>query len=252
MMGFRARRWAGGRRGAFLVGDVEALPAGDRLAELFERFAPAIVPEEPAPIPAARSDVLVDPRTSSQSQLRLAYRAGIDVGDASQRAALSVLAMLLGGSMGSRLFSEIRDRRGLAYVVSAFANVFADGATLQVGAGVQPAQCVETFKRMRAIVEDLAAGGPTSEEVERARSYIAGQFVIGFETSGAVARHGAKQAVVFDEDADHEGWVAVVDGVTRESVAAAARTLIAEPAVACVGPHKVQDFGEQFAGSVQI
>ncbi len=242
IMEFRDRRWAARRRAAFVVGDVESLPGDDRLAELFGRFPATSAPEEPEPIPEPLSDVLVDPHASSQSQLRLAYRAHIDIGDPAQRAALSVLAMLLGGSMGSRLFSEIRERRGLAYVVSAFANIFADGATLQLDAGLQPLRCAETFKRMRAIVEDLAANGPSADEVDRARSYVAGQFVIGFETSGAVARHGAKQAIVFDEHADHEGWVAVLDAVSQESVAVAARALVPGPAVACVGPHEPREF----------
>jgi predicted Zn-dependent peptidase len=240
--GFRARQWAGARGGAFLVGNVDSLPADGRLEELFGRFGAVRTPEAPVPVPDPRSAVVVDTRVSNQSHLRLAYRAGIDVGDASQRASLAVLATLLGGSMGSRLFTEIRDRRGLAYLVYAFDNIFADGATLQLSAGLQPAQCVEAYKRMREIVADLAATGPTADEVERARSYAAGQLVIAFESSGAVARHGAKQAVVFGENADHDRSIEILDAVTPESVTEVASMLCAEPAVACLGPHEPGEF----------
>lgn len=239
---FRTRQWGGGRGGAFVVGDIDGLPADGRLEEFFGRFAALQSPAAPARIPDPRSDVLVDARVSTQSHLRLAYRVDIDVGDPAQRAALTVLATLLGGSMGSRLFAEIRDRRGLAYLVYAFDNVFADGAMLQLSAGLLPAKCVEAYTCMRAIVDDVATNGCTADEVARARSYAAGQLVIAFESSGVVARHGVKQAVVFGEEADHDRSIAILDAVTPEAVNGVARTIFPEPAVACVGPHEPEEF----------
>lgn len=241
LRGFRARQWPGRRGGVFLVGDVDGIP-GDGLDELLTQLpGPGGSPAPPLPAPAPRSDVLVDGREAGQSHLRLSYRVDIDPRDAAERAALTVLATLLGGSMGSRLFREIRIRRGLAYLVYAFDNVFADGATLQVSAGLDPAGCVEAAARMREMITDLRLSGPTDAEVERARTYAAGQFVIACESSGVVARHAVKHAVVFGEDPDHRRTVAALDAVTPESVAAVARSLQDQPSIACVGPHDPQE-----------
>jgi predicted Zn-dependent peptidase len=241
VVAFRARRWTGERGAAFVVGDVDAL-GDEAVRERFGRIAPAAPgpAAPPAPAPAAR--VLVDARPSHQSHLRVAFPARIDVGDPAQRAALTVLGTLIGGSMGSRLFREIREQRGLAYVVGAFDNVYADGATLQLNAGLEPAKAAEAYRRMRAIVEDVAAHGVTDAEVERARTYAAGQLVIACESSGVVARHGVKQAIVFGEPPDHEASIAALDAVAPEHVAAAAATLVLDPTVACVGPHEPEDF----------
>ena len=65
------------------------------------------------------------------------------------------VATLLGGSMGSRLFDEIREQRGLAYQVYAFDHSFADVPVLQLSAGLESSKCVEAYRRMREIVSEL-------------------------------------------------------------------------------------------------
>src|SRR4051812_28790380 len=114
IVAFRERQWAGARGGAFLAGNLEHLPEDGVLAEAFGRF-PSITPNggyEPAP--AQQPATLVEERDSKQSHLRMSYRPSVDVTSMQQRAALQVYATLLGGSMGSRLFDEIREQRGLA------------------------------------------------------------------------------------------------------------------------------------------
>src|SRR5919205_208556 len=69
------------------------------------------------------------------------------------------------GSMGSRLFDEIREQRGLAYSVYSVDHAFADVPILQLSAGLESAKCVEAYARMREIVDDLRDNGPTREEV---------------------------------------------------------------------------------------
>ena len=89
-----------------------------QLEELFGRFPALPEPEPYEPAPAFAPTVLVQERDSNQSHLRMSYRPAIDVSDPSQRAALAIYSTLLGGSMGSRLFDEIREQRGLAYSVT--------------------------------------------------------------------------------------------------------------------------------------
>jgi predicted Zn-dependent peptidase len=102
---------------------------------------------------------------------------------------------------------------------------------------------VEAYTRMREIVGELAAEGPRPEEVERARAYAAGRRVLAFENTNAVARYAANQTIVFGEDIDPDSAIALLDEVTFDEVVEAARSVDPdELAVACVGPHSVDEF----------
>jgi predicted Zn-dependent peptidase len=242
IIAFRERRWAGARGGAFLVGNLDHLPAPEAVQECFARF-PALPPPEPyQPAGDFAPRVLVDQRDTNQSHLRMIYRPALPVSDARKRAALSIYATLLGGSMGSRLFEEIREKRGLCYSVYAVDHAFADVPILQLGSGLESSKCIEAYTRMREIVTELGEQGPTEEEVERARAYAAGRRVLAFENTGAVARYAANQKIVFGDSIDPDEAIARLDAVTFEEVRDAAASVSAELAVACVGPHSSEEF----------
>jgi predicted Zn-dependent peptidase len=243
IVAFRERRWAGERGGAFVVGNLDSLPANGAVNELFERFPTLEAPGPYEPAPDFTPRTSVERRDSNQSHLRLSYRPSVEVGTRSQRAALVVYSTLLGGSMGSRLFDEIREQRGLAYSVYALDHAFADVPILQLSAGLDSTKCVEAFERMGEIVDELRRDGPTEEEVQRARAYSAGRMVLTFENTNAVARYAASQTIVRGEEIDHEAAIAALDAVTFDAVAEVARGISVERAVACVGPHEPQEFG---------
>jgi predicted Zn-dependent peptidase len=239
---FRRRQWAGARGGAFLVGNLEHVPENRELAEAFGRFPSISANGAFEAAPAFSPTTLVEERESNQSHLRMSYRPAIEARDAKARAALGVYSTLLGGSMGSRLFDEIREQRGLAYSVYAIDHTFADVPILQLSAGLDSAKCVEAFTRMREIVDELRTDGPAPEEVERARAYAAGRRVLAFENTNAVARHAASQTVVFGQDIDPDAAIAALDDVTFEEVDAIARGISDSLSVACVGPHSQDEF----------
>src|SRR4051812_19219047 len=218
IVAFRERQWAGARGGAFLAGNLEHLPSDDVLAEAFGRF-PSISPNgayEPAP--PLEPTTLVEERDSKQSHLRMSYRPSVDIGSTKDRAALQVYATLLGGSMGSRLFDEIREQRGLAYSVYALSHAFADASILQLSAGLESGKCIEAYQRMREIVEELRNDGPTEDELVRARAYAAGRAVLAFENTNAVARHVAQQHIVFGDELDPDRSIDALDAVTLDDV----------------------------------
>jgi predicted Zn-dependent peptidase len=240
IVAFRSRRWAPARGAAFAVGNLDSLDT--QLEELFERFEARPEPEAYLRAPALEPRVLVRERDSNQSHLRLSYRPSIDVTKPRERAALAIYSTLLGGSMGSRLFDEIREQRGLAYSVSAFPHAYADVPILQLSAGLESAKCVEAYRRMRDIVSELREDGPTEGEVERARAFAAGARAIAFENSGAVARFAAQQTIVYNgEDVDPDSTIALLDQVTFDEVRAVAAGIADDLAVACVGPHTVEE-----------
>src|ERR1700755_567295 len=189
IIAFRSRRRAPQRGGAFVVGNLSGLDDNGALDELFGRFPSHPLPEPYEPAPPAEPRLLVRERDSSQSHLRMSYRPAVDISHPRQRAALAIYSTLLGGSMGSRLFDEIREQRGLAYSVHSVAHAYADVPVLQLSAGLESAKCVEAYRRMREIVTELREEGPTEAEVDRARAYAAGARAIDFENSRSIARY---------------------------------------------------------------
>lgn len=242
ILAFRSRRWSPARGGAFLAGNLDHLPEESELHELLGRFPSLPEPEPYLPAPSFAPERAIERRDTNQSHLRMIYRPQIDVADLRQRAALSIYSTLLGGSMGSRLFEEIREKRGLCYSVYAFDHAFADVPILQLGSGLQSNKCIEAYGRMREIVDELRQDGPTEEEVSRARAYAAGRLVLAFENTGAVARHAATTAIVFGEQIDPDAAIAALDAVTHDEVMDIASGVADSLAVACVGPHDAADF----------
>jgi predicted Zn-dependent peptidase len=241
IVAFRERRWAPERGGAFLAGDLSHAD-DDQLAELFSRFPAREDPPSADPAPGFERRVLVEPRDTNQSHLRLHWRPEVDHTDLRRRAAMAVYATLLGGSMGSRLFDEIREQRGLCYAIRSYAWSHTDTSTLEVMAGLDSSKCAEAYTRIKEIVQELAEDGPHEGEVERARAYAAGSTVLSLESTGAVARRAAGQKVTFGEIKSPDETIDALDAVTEDDVIAIARGVQGPPVVACVGPHDVADF----------
>src|ERR1700733_9182118 len=101
IVAFRERRWAVQHGGAFLVGNLDHLPDEQQLQDCFGRFPALPEPGPYEPSPDFAPQTLVEERDTNQSHLRMIYRPEVAVSDVSQRAALSIYATLLGGSMGS-------------------------------------------------------------------------------------------------------------------------------------------------------
>ena len=241
VLAFRERRWAPARGGAFVAGDLSSVDER-LLGELFGRFPARAEQDGVEAAPAFERRVLVEERETNQSHLRLHWRTKIDPADLAQRAALGVYSTLLGGSMGSRLFDEIREQRGLCYAIRSHSWAHADASSLEVASGLDSSKCEEAYRRIREIVVDLAENGPRDDEIERARAYAGGSTVLALEGTNAVARRAAGQRVTFGEITSPEEAIAALDGVTADEVREIARSVTGPPTVACVGPHSTEDF----------
>jgi predicted Zn-dependent peptidase len=243
IVAFRDRRWSPVDGGAFVVGNLDSLNGDGQLEELFDRFPVRPEPEPFDPAPPLQPRVLVRERDSNQSHLRMSYRPQVKISEPRDRAALAIYSTLLGGSMASRLFDEIREQRGLAYSVHSSAHAYADVPVLQLSAGLDSSKTTEAYARMKEIVTELRERGPSRAEVERARAYAAGARAIAFENSGAVARYAAQQAIVYGEDVNPDRAIELLDEVPFERVAEVAAAVSEELSVACVGPQTMEDFG---------
>ena len=148
-----------------------------------------------------------------------------------------VLNQALGGGMASRLFQEVRERRGLVYSVYSYNGMYADTGTFAVYAGSTPRKADEVLAVTRAELDRALADGLTDEELERAKGHLAGSTILALEDSGSrMSRMG--RALTSDVPLlSLDQTLAAIESVTPDDVREAARMLLSGPwTLAMVGP----------------
>jgi predicted Zn-dependent peptidase len=154
-----------------------------------------------------------------------------------RRYALGVLNAVLGGGTSSRLFQEIRERRGLAYSVYSFASHYADTGMFGVGVGCLPARRDDVLDVVRAEMQLLAQRGISAEELERGKGQLRGGLVLSMEESGTRMSRIAKAELLYDELPGIDEVIRRIDAVTVEDVQVLAKELFDQPeTLAVVGP----------------
>lgn len=147
-----------------------------------------------------------------------------------------VLATLLGGGMSSRLFQEIREARGLAYGVSAYAAPYLDGGVFGVYAGTGER---ETSELVQVLFEQLAAvrAPVPAEELQRARTQMRAGILMSLESTGARMEALGSHLLIYGRPIPVEEMVRKIDAVTAADVARVARRIFSgKPTVAAMGP----------------
>ncbi|MGL5857786.1 MAG: M16 family metallopeptidase [Angustibacter sp.] len=154
-----------------------------------------------------------------------------------RRYALSVLNAVLGGGMSSRLFQEIRERRGLAYAVYSFVSSYVDRGYLGLYAGCAPAKAVEVVSLLQDELDRIAEHGVSQEEVARGIGQVRGGLVLGMEDTGSRMTRLGRAELVYGEYLTLDEVLAGMEAVTREQVHELAAQLAAGPrSLAVVGP----------------
>ncbi len=165
-----------------------------------------------------------------------------------RRFTASVLTAALGGGMSSRLFQEVREKRGLAYAVYSFATHYADSGMLGVYAGCAPARVDEVVALCRDQLVDVARRGLTDDEVARGRGQLRGSVVLGLEDSASRMARLGKADLVHGELLSIGEVLRRIDAVTPEQVRELAAELLEAPAsLAVVGPF---DDADRFTAAV--
>lgn len=154
-----------------------------------------------------------------------------------------MLNNVLGGGMSSRLFQEIRERRGLAYSVYSYASQYADSGLFAVYAGCAPGKVDEVLELTRAELARVAADGITADELARGKGMSKGSFVLGLEDTGSRMSRLAKGELLYGDLMPVDELLARVDAVTLDDVNALAAELLSRPmSLALVGPFGEHDF----------
>ena len=149
--------------------------------------------------------------------------------DDPRRYAMGVLNTVLGGGMSSRLFQEIREKRGLAYSVYSFNQGYSDAATFGLYAGCSPAKAKEVTELMIAELEKVAKSGITKDELDLAKGNISGSLALKFETNQARMSRLASSEIVAGEFMDLDETIIRFDGVELSEVQELAAELMALP-----------------------
>ena len=149
--------------------------------------------------------------------------------DDPRRYAMGVLNTVLGGGMSSRLFQEIREKRGLAYSVYSFNQGYSDAATFGLYAGCSPAKAKEVTELMIAELEKVAQSGITSEELALARGNISGSLALKFETNQARMSRLASAEILAGEFMDLDETIERFEAVELSQVQALAQDLMKLP-----------------------
>jgi predicted Zn-dependent peptidase len=209
-----------------------------------DRFSAAATPfglraaDSPA---TTRQDVRVHNKDTEQANLLLGCPAPARLDE--RRFALGVLNNALGGGMSSRLFQEIREKRGLAYSVYSYTSQYADAGVFGVYAGCAPGKADEVLSLVREELAKVAADGITEQEIVRGKGMLKGSLVLGLEDTGSRMTQLGKGELLYGEPLTADDLLRRIESVTDDQVRSVASQLLTQPmSLAVVGPFSDHDF----------
>jgi predicted Zn-dependent peptidase len=207
-----------------LAGGIEKNEA-ERLAEKYMGSLKKIKTIKALPIKEKQSKPAVAIKQKETEQAHLAVGVRTVPLDSKDRYPLSVLAGILGGGMSSRLFSEVREKRGLAYYVRASSDHYTDAGSLVVTAGVDPKRIFEALEVIISELKDLRdATKPISkEELKKAKEYLKGHLVLELEDSRSVSIYYATQQILENGMDNPDEILRKIDAVTIEDIMTVAK-----------------------------
>jgi predicted Zn-dependent peptidase len=211
----------------------------DRLADLVEELFDASSGR-----PTLRSGPSPRPVTGANVHKRPTEQAHIVVGTEGlhraheDRHALALLDTVLGGGMSSRLFQEVREKRGLAYAVYSYRAMFAETGTFAIYAGTTPQNADTVMDIVFSEVDSILREGISESEFERAKGHIKGSLVLSSEDPGSRMNRLGRQQLTTGEILSIDEMIAKFDALQMEDVARVADSVLGSGGwqVTVVGP----------------
>jgi predicted Zn-dependent peptidase len=226
------------------VGDDVLERAQELLGDL-----PAKETGEPGPVqPYSNGRVKVFTKQSDQAHVILGVPSyPLEHPD---RYALQILSTVLGGGMSSRLFTEVRERRGLAYYVFGLNHSYTDAGSLYAQAGVDINRIDEAVTTILAELRTVAADAVPADELEKARNFTKGRFVLQLESPQGLILFGLRREVLERQAPDLDEVLNGLNAVTGEDVQRVARDLVADEKLrlAVIGPFDDAERFEKLLG----
>jgi predicted Zn-dependent peptidase len=210
---------------------------------------------DPAPrreggaVPRVAASTVVQPKETEQAHIVFGGR-GVHRHD-DRRFTLDVLNQALGGGMSSRLFQEIREKRGLAYSVYSYASQYADAGLFGVYAGCAPGRVDEVLGLVREELTAVADAGVAEDEVARGKGMLKGSTVLNLEDTGSRMSRIAKGELLWGEVLEVDDLLGRIDAVSVADVRSVASDLLGQPmSLGVIGPFDDHDFAQDFSEAV--
>ncbi|MFN2466684.1 MAG: M16 family metallopeptidase [Gaiellaceae bacterium] len=231
-------------RSAYVAGNIVLAAAGnlehERLQALLHRAAMKRPDRPPAKL-RVRPTLVKEPPPGIRFQRKDTEQYHVCVGAPGiarsdrRRFAASLLDAILGGSASSRLFQEIREKRGMAYSVYTFASQYTDTGQVGIYIGTREENLAACLEIAAAEIADVAAGNLRARELERAKENLKGRIMLSMEsTSNRMSRLG-KSLITDSELLSLERIIAEIDGVDASAVAELASLLLASERLSAAG-----------------
>jgi predicted Zn-dependent peptidase len=210
-----------------LLGELEAAETGE--------------PDRLVDAPANGSRVKLHTKQAEQAHLCLGVRSyPLEHPD---RYVLQLLANVLGGGMSSRLFTEVRERRGLAYYVFGINHSYTDAGSLYAQAGVDLNRVDDAVSTVAAEIRKVAEEGIPADELEKTRNFAKGRFVLQIESPQGLIMYGLRREVLEGRVAEPEEVLEGLDAVTSDDLSRVAQDVIGRNGLnlALIGPFDDAD-----------
>ena len=187
--------------------------------------------------PISNATLILEERKTEQAHIVLGWPGLSRL--APERHALGVFASILGGNMSSRLFSEVREKRGLCYYVHASTDYYHDTGSIGASAGVDPSRVYQALSVILSQFQLVASGTQpiTAQELANAKECIAGKLILSLEDSQSVAQYYGSKLLLSGEIETPDEVLKKVLAVTLDEVnEIAQRLIVGTPKVAVIGP----------------
>ena len=215
------------------------------MARTFGRYRPSnrILPHTRRP-PELCGGVTMKQKPLEQVHLCVGFK-GVAAGHKDRYAAYALNSML-GGSVSSRLFQEIREKRGLAYSVYSFLSGYSDGGTITVYAGIRAREAGQVLDLINREIRKLTRNGIDGAELKRTKDQMKGSLMLSLESSHSRMNKLAKDELIAGTHTTLENLIAEIDGVTEHQVFQTAQNLFAGDSIALtgLGPLSSRQAGE--------
>jgi predicted Zn-dependent peptidase len=230
------------RTGATVVAAAGNVDHND-LVKLVERYLTLdSETSETRPLSDAHVDTRLQVLTRDTEQAHIAWGVNALKATDDDRFVLSVMDVILGGGMSSRLFQEIREKKGLAYAVGSYHQLFEDAGLFGVYAGTRPGNAEEVVRLVQAQITDVRDNGITADELSLAKDALKGSLVLSLESTRMRMTRLARSEITHGEILSLDELVERIDAVDGDDVKRLAQLLFEAPQVlAVIGPFDVAD-----------
>ncbi|MNW23562.1 Protease 3 precursor [compost metagenome] len=209
----------------------------DDVIELLERHFGHFNNHGESPLllePAFNGDLMFHEKATEQNHICMSF-PGNRIGDDLQYA-MVLLNNALGGGMSSRLFQEIREKRGLAYSVYSYHSSHADSGLLTIYAGTAPKQTKDVLELTHELLRDVAIHGLTNDELSKGKEQLKGSLILSSESTGSRMNRLGKNELMLGKHYTLDEMIRKIERVTMEDVHTVLDRVFSQPfALAMVG-----------------